>query len=112
MTATRNETATGPPDARSEGHWRLKLYIADQTPNSVAALANLRRICEEHVAGRYTIEVIDLIERPQLARGDQIFAIPTLVRQLPVPLRKIVGDLSDTERVLVGLQIIPPEAKP
>jgi circadian clock protein KaiB len=90
--------------------WRLKLYVAGQTPRSLAAIANLKRICEEHVAGRYTIEVIDLLERPQLARGDEIFAIPTLVRQLPEPMRKIIGDLSDTERVLVGLQIVPKTA--
>lgn len=87
--------------------WRLKLYVAGQTPRSLTAIANLKRICEEHVAGRYTIEVIDLLERPQLARGDEIFAIPTLVRQLPEPMRKIIGDLSDTERVLVGLQLVP-----
>lgn len=111
MPASRNATAAGTADAGSDGHWRLKLYVAGQTPRSVAAIANLRRICEENVAGRYTIEVIDLIERPQLARDDQIFAIPTLVRQIPVPMRKIIGDLSDTERVLVGLQIIPAQAK-
>ena len=90
------------PDLR-----RLKLYVAGQTPRSLAAISNLKRICEEHVPGHYTIEVIDLLERPQLARGDEIFAIPTLVRQLPEPMRKIIGDLSDTERVLVGLQIVP-----
>ena len=88
--------------------WRLKLYVAGQTPRSLAAIANLKRICEQHLAGRYSIEMIDLLERPQLARGDEIFAIPTLVRQLPEPMRKIIGDLSDTERVLVGLQIVPP----
>jgi circadian clock protein KaiB len=93
------------PDPTQE--WRLKLYVAGQTPRSLAAIANLKRICEEYVAGRYTIEVIDLLERPQLARGDEIFAIPTLVRQIPEPMRKIIGDLSDTERVLVGLQIVP-----
>lgn len=87
--------------------WRLKLYVAGQTPRSLAAIANLKRICEEYVAGRYSIEVIDLLEQPHLARGDEIFAIPTLVRQLPEPMRKIIGDLSDTERVLIGLQIVP-----
>jgi circadian clock protein KaiB len=87
--------------------WELRLYVAGQTPKSVAALSNLRRICEEHVAGDYRIEVIDLLKHPQLARGDQIVAIPTLVRKIPVPLRKIIGDLSNTERVLVGLQIRP-----
>ena len=89
-----------------EGFWRLRLYVAGQTAKSQAAIENLNRICAEHLAGRYSIEVIDLIERPQLARGDQIFAIPTVVRQIPVPMRKIIGDLSDTEHVLVGLQIV------
>ena len=95
------------PSAEQPDLWRLKLYVAGQTPRSLAAISNLKRICEEHVPGHYTIEVIDLLERPQLARGDEIFAIPTLVRQLPEPMRKIIGDLSDTERVLVGLQIVP-----
>ena len=85
--------------------WDLRLYVAGQTPRSVAAFANLKRICEEHLAGRYTIEVIDLMKHPQLAAGDQILAIPTLVRKLPQPIRKIVGDLRDTERALVGLQL-------
>ena len=87
--------------------WQLKLYVAGQTPKSLAALANLRQICEEHLVGKYHIEVIDLIKDPKLAQGDQILAIPTLVRQLPEPLRKIIGDLSDTERVLVGLDLRP-----
>jgi circadian clock protein KaiB len=85
----------------------LRLYVAGQTPRSIAAVANLKRICEQHLEGRYRIEVIDLLERPQLARGDQILALPTLVRKLPVPIRKLVGDLSDTERVLVGLDVRP-----
>jgi circadian clock protein KaiB len=85
--------------------WQLRLYVAGQTPRSVAAFANLKRICEEHLSGRYEIEVVDLVKHPQLAAGDQILAIPTLVRKLPQPLRKIVGDLRDTERALVGLQI-------
>ena len=85
----------------------LRLYIAGQTARSVAALANLQRICDEHLEGRYRLEVIDLLERPQLARGDQIFALPTLVRKLPEPIRKLVGDLSDTERALVGLDLRP-----
>lgn len=85
----------------------LRLYVAGQTVRSLAALTNLKRICEEHLEGRYRIEVIDLLERPQLARGDQILAVPTLVRKLPVPIRKLVGDLSDTERVLVGLDLRP-----
>jgi circadian clock protein KaiB len=87
--------------------WELRLYIAGQTPRSVAAFANLKRICEGHLAGRYNIEVVDLLKHPQLAAGDQILAIPTLVRKLPQPLRKIVGDLRDTERALVGLQLRP-----
>lgn len=85
--------------------WELRLYVAGQTPKSVKAFANLQRICEQHLRGRYRIDVIDLFERPQLAAGDQILAIPTLVRKLPPPLRKIIGDLSNTERVLVGLDL-------
>ena len=85
--------------------WELRLYVAGQTPRSVAAFANLKKICEEHLAGRYNIEVVDLVKHPQLAAGDQILAIPTLVRKLPQPLCKIVGDLRDTERALVGLQL-------
>ena len=87
--------------------WQLRLYVAGQSPKSIAAFANLKKICEEHLAGRYSIEVIDLLVNPQLAAGDQIVAIPTLVRKLPEPLRKIVGDLSNTERTLVGLQLRP-----
>ena len=85
--------------------WELRLYTAGQTPKSLAAIKNLKRVCEEHLAGRYEIEVIDLIEHPALARSDDILAIPTLVRRLPAPLRKIIGDLSDTEKLLVGLQL-------
>ena len=85
--------------------WELRLYIAGQTARSVVAFANLTRLCEEHLPGRYKIEVIDLMQHPQLAAGDQIVAIPTLVRKLPEPLRRIVGDLSNTERTLVGLQL-------
>jgi circadian clock protein KaiB len=84
---------------------QLRLYVAGQTPKSLQAFANLKKICEEHLKGRYQIEVIDLIENPQLAKGDQILAIPTLVRKIPEPLRKIIGDLSNTERVLVGLDL-------
>jgi len=87
--------------------WHLKLYVAGQTPKSITALANLEKLCEEHLKGKYTITVIDLLKNPQLAKGDQILAIPTLVRNLPVPLRKIIGDLSNTERVLVGLDLKP-----
>jgi circadian clock protein KaiB len=85
--------------------WELRLYVAGQTPKSIAAFANLKKLCAEHLPGQYTIEVIDLLRNPQLAAGDQIVAIPTLVRRLPEPMRKIVGDLRDTERVLVGLQL-------
>lgn len=87
--------------------WELRLYVAGKTTRATAALANLQRICEEHLAGKYTIEVIDLLERPQLARGEQIIAIPTLERRLPEPVRKIIGDLSNTERVLIGLDLRP-----
>lgn len=89
--------------------WLLRLYIAGQTPKSVAALANLRRLCEEHLCGRYEIEIVDLIKSPEKAKGDQIVAIPTLVRQLPPPMKKIIGDLSNTEKVLVGLEVRPIE---
>lgn len=85
--------------------WELKLYVAGQTAKSLLAFANLKRICEEHLAGEYHIEVIDLLKNPQLAKGDQILALPTLVRKLPEPVRKIIGDLSNTERVLVGLDL-------
>jgi circadian clock protein KaiB len=87
------------------GEFDLKLYVAGQTPKSIRAFENLRRICEEHLAGRYTIEVIDLLENPQLGQGDQILALPTLVRRLPEPIKKIIGDLSNTDRVLVGLDL-------
>jgi circadian clock protein KaiB len=85
--------------------WELRLYTAGQSPKSIAALANLKRVCEEHLAGRYSIEVVDLLKNPRLAKDHEIIAIPTLVRKLPEPLRKLVGDLSDTERTLVGLQL-------
>jgi circadian clock protein KaiB len=91
--------------------WVLRLYVAGQTPKSMMALANLRKYCEEHLVGRYQLEVIDLLVHPQLAEGDQILAIPTLVRKVPVPIRKIIGDLSNEERVLVGLDIRPLPAK-
>ena len=93
------------PDPALEGHYNLRLYVAGQTPKSLAAISNLKQICEEHLAGMYTIEVIDLLTRPQLAAGDQILAVPTLVRRLPPPIKRIIGDLSDSERVLVGLDI-------
>jgi circadian clock protein KaiB len=91
---------------RTKKDWELRLYVAGQTPKSLAAFANLKKICEEHLAGQYHIEVIDLLQKPKLASGDQILAIPTLVRKLPEPIRKIIGDLSDTDRVLVGLNLI------
>ncbi len=87
--------------------YRLRLYVAGQTPRSVTAVMNLKQICDEHLKGRYVIEIVDLLEKPQLARGDQILAIPTLVRRLPPPMKKIIGDLSNTERVLVGLDLRP-----
>ena len=101
------EATQSPSLAADDQLWELRLYIAGQTPKSRAALVNLKRICEEHLPGRYQIELIDLLVNPRLAREDQIFAIPTLVRKLPEPLRKIIGDLSDTERTLVGLQLRP-----
>jgi len=87
--------------------WRLRLYVAGSTPKSLTAFANLKEICERHLGGRYSIEIIDLLQNPQLARGDQIIAVPTLVRKLPHPVKKIIGDLSNTERVLVGLELKP-----
>jgi len=108
MRATAKPTVSKPPAAK----WELTLYVAGQTAKSLQAFVNLKQICEAHLAGEYRIEIIDLIQNPQLARGDQILAIPTLVRKLPEPVRKIIGDLSNTERVLVGLDLRPrqPEA--
>jgi circadian clock protein KaiB len=106
MTTARHAATGARPTGVGET-WELRLYVAGQTPRSVAAFSNLKKICEEHLPGRYAIEVIDLLQYPQLAAGDQIVAIPTLVRKLPEPLRKIVGDLRNTERTLVGLQIRP-----
>ncbi|MBH8558100.1 circadian clock KaiB family protein [Hymenobacter negativus] len=91
--------------------WELRLYVAGQTPKSVTALANLKKYCEQHLKGRYKIEVVDLLVNPQLAEGDQILAIPTLVRKVPEPIRKIIGDLSNEERVLVGLDVRPVSSK-
>jgi circadian clock protein KaiB len=99
--------AVEPTSTQDGDFYDLRLYVAGQTPKSVSALANLKRFCEEHLAGKYRIEVIDLVENPKLARGDQILAIPTLVRRLPEPIRKIIGDLSNKERVVVGLDIRP-----
>lgn len=103
--AQLSASVTGDPDT-----WELRLYVAGKTAKSVAAFDNLTKICEEHLAGRYKIEVVDLLVHPQLAKGDQIVAIPTLVRKLPEPIRKVIGDLSNVERTLVGLQLRP--AKP
>lgn len=92
---------------RPAKHWQLRLYVMDETPQSVAALANLRKICDAHLKGLYRITVIDLLKHPQLAKGDQILAIPTVVRRLPNPVRILIGNLSDTARVLVGLDLRP-----
>ena len=96
-----------PPAEAGEEIWELRLYVAGQSAKSVAAFANLRALCERYLPGKYDIEIVDLLQKPQLARGDQIVAIPTLVRKLPEPIRKIVGDLSNTEKTLVGLQLRP-----
>lgn len=93
----------------ARGTWRLRLYVAGQTPKSITALTNLKRLCEGHLAGRYRIQVVDLLHQPHLARRDEIVVIPTLVRKLPPPIRKIIGDLSNEERVLVGLDVRPGE---
>src|SRR5918911_2214758 len=102
-----NNGQSSPADGADEAQWNLRLYVAGQTPRSLTAFKNLKQICEEYLKGEYHIEVIDLMENPTLARGDQILAVPTLVRKLPQPIRKIIGDLSNTERVLVGLDIQP-----
>jgi len=103
-----NESAANDVNEPGGEKWELRLYVAGQTPKSLTAIANLKKICEQYLEGkRYDIEVIDLLEKPQLAEGDQIVAIPTLVRSLPEPIKRIIGDLSSTERALVGLQIRP-----
>jgi len=109
MTVERNGRTT---TQNGEKEWELRLYVAGQTPKSLTAFSNLKRICEDHLKGRYRIEVIDLLENPRLAEGDQILAIPTLVRKLPEPIKKIIGDLSNTERVLVGLDLRVAERRP
>ena len=96
-----------PAARKGAEQWNLRLYVAGQTPKCITAFANLKKLCEERLGGNYSIEVIDLLKKPQLASGDQILAIPTLVRRLPSPMKKIIGDLSDTERVLVGLDLVP-----
>ena len=93
------------PKVAEDGKWNLRLYVAGQSPKSLRAFENLKKICEEYLAGKYTIEIIDLLKNPQLAAGDQIVAIPTLVRHLPVPIKAIIGDLSNVERTLVGLDL-------
>lgn len=98
---------TGEQSGHEHRQWQLRLYVAGQTPKCLAALANLKKLCEEYMDGDYQIEIIDLLQQPQLAKGDQILAIPTLVRKLPQPVRKIIGDLSQTERVLIGLDLRP-----
>jgi circadian clock protein KaiB len=105
---TKKSPARVKPAAAESGcAWNLRLYVAGRTSKSVTAFENLKRICEEHLSGQYEIEIIDLIEHPQLAKGDQILALPTLVRRLPEPIKKIIGDLSNTQRVLVGLDLRP-----
>ena len=102
---SKPDTAT--PSSPSPESWNLRLYVAGMTPRAVAAFDNLKKLCELHLAGRYEIEVIDLLENPKLAAGDQIVAVPTMVRKLPPPMKKIIGDLSNEERVLVGLDLRP-----
>jgi circadian clock protein KaiB len=99
--------ANGPAPAPATGHWELRLYVTGRSPKCLLAVENLRRVCEQYMAGQYNIEVVDLLENPRLAAEDQILAVPTLVRRLPEPIRKIVGDLSDVDRLLVGLQLRP-----
>lgn len=102
---SRDDSSREISEAHADERWTLRLYVAGQTPKSVAAFDNLKRICEERLSGRYEIEVVDLLRNPRLAQDDQILAIPTVVRRLPPPVRRIIGDLSDTERVLVGLDL-------
>ena len=105
MKTKRKTDSSKAARAKPADLWKLRLYVAGQTPKSLLAFTNLKRLCEERLQGRYTIEVIDLLKTPQLAEDDQILALPTLVRKLPEPIRKIIGDLSNTERVLVGLDL-------
>jgi circadian clock protein KaiB len=104
---TSKSGASGKPKANGGARWHLRLYVAGQSPKSVAAYMNLKRLCEAHLPGEYHIEVIDLVDQPHLARADQIVAIPTLVRKLPEPLKRIIGDLSDADRAMVGLDLHP-----
>lgn len=105
MTSNRTETAAPPQSRDASTTWLLRLYVAGQTAKSIAAFTNLKKICETHLKGLYQIEVVDLLVNPQLAKGDQIIAVPTLVRQLPPPVKKIIGDLAKAERVLIGLDL-------
>jgi circadian clock protein KaiB len=109
MPKTKKKTRARPikPTPQKPEVWNLRLYVAGQTPKSIRAFANLKVLCEKHLKGRYRIEVIDLLKNPHMARGDQIVAVPTLVRDLPGPVRKIIGDLSNTERTLIGLALQP-----
>ena len=107
ITKTKTRARSRKPKTQEPEVWKLRLYVAGQTSKSIRALANLKVLCEKHLKGRYRIEVIDLLENPQMARGNQIVAIPTLERDLPQPVRKIIGDLSNTERVLIGLAVQP-----
>ncbi|HYV37994.1 MAG TPA: circadian clock KaiB family protein [Gemmataceae bacterium] len=114
MTRDRDAVKANVKQAASEAApdiWELRLYVAGKTAKSVAAMDNLKRLCEEHLPGKYQIEIVDLLVQPQLAAGDQIVAIPTLVRKLPHPIRKIIGDLSNVERTLVGLQLRPAKSQ-
>jgi circadian clock protein KaiB len=104
---TKSQARPSKPTPQKPEVWKLRLYVAGQTPKSIRAFANLKVLCEKHLKGRYRIEVVDLLENPEMARGDQIVAVPTLVRDLPDPVRKIIGDLSDTERTLIGLNLQP-----
>ena len=112
MVNTGRMKALADGNSATDERWNLRLYVAGETPKCVQAFQNLKRICEEHLQGRYTIEVIDLLKNPTLASGDQIIAIPTLVRQLPPPVKKIIGDLANTERVIVGLNLTPIKSRP
>src|ERR1041385_540272 len=105
--ARRPQQDNGQQGRSLKAVWELRLYVAGMTPTSIRAFENLKKLCEEHLHGAYRIQVVDLLERPMLARGDQIIAVPTLVRRLPTPVKKIIGDLSNTERVLVGLDLRP-----
>lgn len=109
---TSEQAAEDAPEFMADGEYSLRLYVAGQTPKSLAAITNLKQLCETYLAGHYSIEVVDLLITPTLAAGDQIVALPTLVRRLPPPLKRVIGDLANTERVLVGLDIRPKDAKP